>query len=155
MPQISIAGLNKAAVLAALYNAAKANGMGFLQYDPKPMTPDEADKLLMRTTNFDYLKGRVMKINLSKDLLETGCYDRDNGTDAAKRAIAELVKTGNTNSASIEDTHKMNTLGAVAETWSRLGEKTRVNGQTVSLGLADVADKLGPALERAVRKIRK
>jgi hypothetical protein len=34
---IDLKGLNKAAVLAALYNASKPQGMGFLQYDPTPM----------------------------------------------------------------------------------------------------------------------
>lgn len=43
---ISIAGLDKAAVLAALYNAARPQGLGFLQYDPTPMTKDEAQKIL-------------------------------------------------------------------------------------------------------------
>lgn len=32
---INIKGLNKAKVLAALYNASKPLGLGILQYDPK------------------------------------------------------------------------------------------------------------------------
>ena len=42
---IQLSGLNKADVLAALYNASKPQGMGFLQYDPKPMTRAEAEGL--------------------------------------------------------------------------------------------------------------
>lgn len=42
--------------------------------------------------DFDYLKGRVMKVNLSGDTLNEWGYDRDNGTGAAERAIASLRK---------------------------------------------------------------
>ncbi|GAG30986.1 unnamed protein product, partial [marine sediment metagenome] len=38
-------------------------------------------------TYFDYLKGRVMKINLSSDELRTALYDRDNGEGAAAQAL--------------------------------------------------------------------
>ena len=41
--KISLVGLSKAAVLAALYNASKPQGMGFLQFNPKPM--DESCRL--------------------------------------------------------------------------------------------------------------
>lgn len=39
---MDISGLSKASVLAALYNAARPQGMGFLQYDPKPMSEADA-----------------------------------------------------------------------------------------------------------------
>jgi len=89
---ISIKGLNKAAVLAALYNASKPQGMGFMRYDSKPMTSDEAQKLLDADPRqyFDYLKGRVMKIGLSKDEVDTWGYNRDNGENAAEKAIETL-----------------------------------------------------------------
>ena len=45
---VDITGLDKAAVLAVLYNAAKPQGMGFLQYDPEPMTIGQAGILLVR-----------------------------------------------------------------------------------------------------------
>ena len=93
MSTIALTGLDKAAVLAALYNASKPQGMGFLHYDPKPMTREEAAVLLEQTAYFDYLKGRVMKVDLSGDELDTWGYDRDNGQGAAERAIAELSKT--------------------------------------------------------------
>lgn len=44
--KISLAGLDKAAVLAALYNASRPQGMGFMHYDPTPMTVKEASKIL-------------------------------------------------------------------------------------------------------------
>ena len=72
-------------MLAALYNASKPQGMGFVHYDPKPMTRQEAEALLEQGTYFDYLKGRVMKVKLSGDELNEWGYDRDNGQGAAAR----------------------------------------------------------------------
>ena len=77
-------------MLAALYNASKPQGMGFMHYDSKPMTRQEAEALLEKATYFDYLKGRVMKVDLSGDELDPRLYDRDNGQGAAECAIAKL-----------------------------------------------------------------
>jgi len=85
---IDLRGRNKAVVLARLYNASKPLGMGFLQSDDKDMTVEEARDLLdSGHTYFDYLKGRVMKVNLEGDEFSPRLYDRDNGPGAAKRAI--------------------------------------------------------------------
>lgn len=84
-------GLKKSAVLAALYNASKPQGFGFLHFDPAPMTEKEAEKILKNGTYFDYLKGRIMKVDLSDDTcFEERLYDRDNGNGAAQRAINRL-----------------------------------------------------------------
>ena len=87
---INISKKNKAEVLAALYNYSHPQGMGFLQYDPNPMTVEEAEELLRTETYFDYVKGRVMKVNLKGDTLDTWGYDRDNGDGAAKIVIDSL-----------------------------------------------------------------
>jgi len=85
---IDLKGRDKADVLAKLYNASRPLGMGFLHFDPKPMTTKEARTILDGgQTYFDYLKGRVMKVDLSKDTLDPWLYDRDNGQGAAERAI--------------------------------------------------------------------
>ena len=90
---VDIKGLNKAEVLAALYNNSKPQELGFLHFDPKEMTVAEAEEILKQTTDFDYLKGRVMKVNLSSDDgFEEWLYDRDNGNGAAQRAIDRLRK---------------------------------------------------------------
>jgi hypothetical protein len=89
---MDISKLSKAKVLAALYNNSKPQGMGFLRYNPKPMTEEQAEELLKETTFFDYLQGRVMKINLKGDELYTRAYNRDNGEGAAERIIANLIK---------------------------------------------------------------
>lgn len=87
---MDIKGKNKAKILAALYNNSKPLGMGFLHYEAAPMTEEQAEAILKESTDFDYLKGRVMKVNLSGDELQTWLYNRDNGEGAAERAIEAL-----------------------------------------------------------------
>jgi len=89
---MKIEGLNKAEVLAALYNNAKVQGMGFLQADNKQMTTEEAKTILDESSDkyFDYLKGRVMKIRIAGDEVDTRLYNRDNGDGAAERVIGKL-----------------------------------------------------------------
>lgn len=90
---IDISGLSKAAILAGLYNNSKPLGMGFMHYVPGPMSESEADDLLKTQTYFDYLKGRVMKVNLKSDTdFDERLYDRDLGDGAAKRIIDVLRK---------------------------------------------------------------
>jgi hypothetical protein len=58
------------------------------------MSVEDARQLTSDGSNqyYDYLRGRVMKVDLSKDQLKTGLYDRDNGEGAAERALAPLLK---------------------------------------------------------------
>lgn len=68
---LDLTGLDKAEVLAALYNSARALGLGLLHYDPEPMTRDQAAELLDEGgTYFDYLRGRVMKVDLGGEALD-------------------------------------------------------------------------------------
>jgi len=91
---IDISNMYKDEVLAALYNASQPQGMGMLHYDPKPMTTAEAcailDDMPVGRKRFDYLKGRIMKVDLSGDSFNPNLYDRDNGQGAAARALAGL-----------------------------------------------------------------
>jgi hypothetical protein len=89
---VSTQDLVKKDVLAALYNSAKPQGMGFLHYDAAPMSPDEAQHILDEGhTYFDYVKGRVMKVDLKNDSgFEEFLYDRDNGSGAADSVINRL-----------------------------------------------------------------
>lgn len=86
---VDISNKDKAEVLAALYNNSHPHGMGFFNYNPKPMTIEEARELLEQTTCFDYLAGRVMKINLEGSIIRTHGYNMDNGKGAAERAISQ------------------------------------------------------------------
>lgn len=92
--KIDLTGVDKAEVLARLYNRSKPPGLGFLHYTAEDMTADQARELLAESTYFDYLHGRVMKIDLSKDVLHTAGYDRDNGPRAAFKAIRSLLPAG-------------------------------------------------------------
>jgi hypothetical protein len=89
MSLISIAGLDKAEVLAALYNAARPQGLGHLHSTPEPMGADVARMLLEHQDYFDYLGGRVMKVRI-RDEIDPTLYDRDNGAGAMAAAIDAL-----------------------------------------------------------------
>lgn len=91
---INIAAFDKAEVLAALYNAARQQGVGLL--NPRGahgMTVEQARVEIAQNPSlyFDYLRGRVMKINLKHDKLDERLYDRDNGTGAAYYALSPLL----------------------------------------------------------------
>lgn len=108
---IDISGLDKADVFAALYNRAKAQGLGFLHFDPTPMSTEQARAVLEGegwtaggdypggeslsshpNLYFDYFKGRVMKVDLTGDVLSTWLYDRDNGAGSALSVLRPLIE---------------------------------------------------------------
>lgn len=89
MSIIDISKMDKAEVLSKLYNNAKPRGLGYFKFESKDqMNIEEAQKILDEgQTYFDYLKGRVLKISLKTDKLNTTLYDRDNGQGAAEKAL--------------------------------------------------------------------
>lgn len=91
---VNIEGLDKAKVFKVLYDNAKTQGMGILHYDPKPMDIKEAEKIIKGgQTYFDYVKGRVMKVDLKNDdSFNEWLYDRDNGSGSAQACIDSLRK---------------------------------------------------------------
>ena len=90
MSNISLIGLDKARVFASLYNRARPQGLGFLHFTPEYMTPERA-RLEFGECNeyYDYVHGRVMKVDLSGDSFDPRLYDRDNGDGAARWAANE------------------------------------------------------------------
>ena len=89
---VNIKGLDYAEVLAALFNASKQQGMGFMHVEGRQqMTKEDAQEILKQQDSFDYLRGRVMKITI-EDEMYVGGYDRDNGKGAAARAIYSVRK---------------------------------------------------------------
>lgn len=155
MAKINLEGMDKAEVLAVLYNASKPQGMGFMQYNPAPMTVEEARQLLEQSTYFDYLCGRVMKIDLSGDVLDTWGYDRDNGVGAAEKAINTAVQSHDVNNAEIHETHQRATNDSADELEGHLDEETTFqggkHGGTMHLGYSDVAKHLRPKIDDARR----
>lgn len=94
MDMIDISKMDKVEVLMALYNNAKHQGMGRMgkiHFAHKPLRKDEAEAFLEDQTSFDYLRGRVMKVDLSGDELSVDLYDRDNGPGAAEKALSDLI----------------------------------------------------------------
>lgn len=88
---MDITGLDKAEILAALFNNSKQQGMGFLDSrGSNKMTVEHAREILETEDSFDYLYGRVMKIRLRGDEFDPWLYDRDNGAGAAERVIEDL-----------------------------------------------------------------
>lgn len=94
--KIDISKLNKAEVLVALYGRAKPQGMGFLQYTPEDMTKEEAQEILDDgQTYFDYVRGRVMKVDPKGDTFDPRSYDCHNGPGAAAGALENLKEVAN------------------------------------------------------------
>lgn len=88
---IDIKGIDKVEILRSLYDRAQVQGMGFLNYRPGGLSREEAETLISQTTYFDYLYGRVMKVELSGDSLDPRLYDRDNGHGAASSAVTDAL----------------------------------------------------------------
>ena len=89
---VNIKGLDKAEVLLELYNNSHQQGLGMLQ-PAKKLTIEDARNLLEETTYFDYLFGKVMKVDLSSDEeFEERLYDLDNGEGKAQSVIDRIRK---------------------------------------------------------------
>ncbi len=91
---MNIAGLDKAAVLAALYAVAKPRIEDHPAYTPGPMNAGQAAQALAEKPlqYFDFVGGRFMKIDIHLETVDTFLFNRDNGEGAAEKAIAALRK---------------------------------------------------------------
>lgn len=102
---IDISGLNKATLLAALFNRVGGPaGLGVLQahHGPDVMTQEDAVKAIEggddstrmfgkgKRLDFDYLYGRCLKVDLSRDEVNLGLFDRDYGQGAFAEVVKEL-----------------------------------------------------------------
>lgn len=102
---VDIKGLDKARVLKALYDHSHVQGLGFMHAaEEGTVTVESCAKLLEKYTQYDYLHGRVLKVDLSGDEFDERLYDRDCGKGAAQRAVDSIrdeteggeATTGNT-----------------------------------------------------------
>lgn len=88
---IDISKKDKRAVLIALYKDARVQGMGFIHARGNEMTLEEAGSLIeAQRGRFDYVHGRVLKVDLNDALFDPRLYDRDNGHGAAQHAVAAV-----------------------------------------------------------------
>lgn len=165
MSNIDISGLDKAAVLATLFNASAPAGMGFLQAanGPTVMSIEDAQKVINGFTSpefadnlyFDYLFGRPLKINLSGDSFDPWGFDRDNGGNGtAARLIDELRAGGPVESDNHKQTRtallieRSDVAMSLANTQSHIShENGIINHQ---LGGSDVGDVLEKAIDREI-----
>lgn len=92
MSDINIKGLDKAELLQALHAASRPLGMGWL-HEKGDLTIEEARQMIAAAGKylyFDYVTGRVMKVDLSGDTMSGRMYDRDNGEGACAAVVAKL-----------------------------------------------------------------
>ena len=95
---MDISKLDTAEVLAALWNHSKQQGMSVRDTRGargEVMSVEQARAILddSATLYFDYLWGRVLKVNLmNPHNVDLWLYNRDNGNGAGERVIASLTK---------------------------------------------------------------
>lgn len=121
MSVINIEGINKARLLQALFNHSHQQGLGLLdESGAVNMTIEDAQSIVQKFANsqdrwpltFDYLRGRVMKVNIDGDEFDSSGYDRDVGEGAAEAvvtAIREDMKAEE-NAAAMEEAEKNDAL---------------------------------------------
>ena len=87
---INIQGLDKAVVLKALHDNSKAQGMSFMHL--RSLSLEECQTIIDEgNLYFDYLAGKVMKVDLKGDSFDPWGYDRDNGKGAAQKAVNSII----------------------------------------------------------------
>jgi hypothetical protein len=100
----NITNLDKAAVLVILFNNAKPNLVVFP--DPvyvEELTLPKAQKIIRKRRhmynpynsgmNFDYLYDRILKVDLTRDEIDTTTYNALNGPNGADAALVVLRAT--------------------------------------------------------------
>lgn len=116
---VNIEGIDKAELLVELYNNAIKLGLGVLQPDVK-LTVEDARELLEKHPVFDYLNGKVLKVDLSSDKeFDETLYDHDNGLGTAqfvvdtiriKNAMDKAIRVDNNGDIHILDENKFNDI---------------------------------------------
>lgn len=165
---VDIGGLDKAAVLAVLYNAAAPHRMGFLQTEhaPEIMTIEEARQVIEErghdhhellhsmgvphpgpVYSYTYLYGRPLKVNVSGERLQTDRYDHYHGTGTAAFAIAELRRTGEVCSEAVYAAHVRRLREEVKDVLDNAGQYAALERE---FGLGDHTDRMMALARRAL-----
>ena len=158
---VDISGLDKAAVLATLFNASAPGGMGFIQarFGPSIMTVEDAQQVINAggtnrgKLSFDYLFGRPLKFDLIGDEFDPWGFDRDNGgTGTASRLIEDLRASGQVNSSEIKDHREKLLVERIAQTHEFVSTPTACESNTIFMGGTEVADLLTYELDKQVER---
>ncbi len=163
---VDISGLDKAAVLAVLFNASAPGGMGFLQAGrgPSVMTVEDAQQIIEGggspdpgfphgNLRYDYLFGRPLKVNLEGDEFNPWGFDRDNGgAGTAQWLIDELRSNGQVDSDELGDHRKGLLLERSAQTRRFIRTSSRAEGGTFQLGGSDVAGIVTHHLDQQIKR---
>src|SRR5262249_49577479 len=85
-----IRGIDKADLVRALYRRARPRGDGWRRYNPSDSLSDAEVQAVLNDPDIYYLKGRVMKIDLTGNTVNTSLYNQENGIGRAEKIIADL-----------------------------------------------------------------
>ena len=167
---VDISGLDKAAVLATLFNASAPSGMGFLQarFGPSIMTVEDAQQVINAggtdelgynrgKLRFGWLFGRPLEVDLSGDAFDPSIFDRDNGGTAgtAKRFIDHLRASGQVNSRELNDHRNKLLVERIAQTREFVSTPTACESNTSFLHGSEVADLLIYHLDKQVQRFKR
>ena len=159
---VDITGLDKAAVLAALFNASAPQGFGFLQAGngPQVMSLEDAQAMIdsapapefpgmtdERELEYDYVLGRPIKVRLGGNEFNPWGFDRDNGgPGSAQQVIDRLRATSQVDTPESAETRESLTHVKAHEAMEMANTPTTFDGNVFHLG----GDDAGAALEQAI-----
>ena len=99
MSKVDTTGIDRAELLMGLFNSAKHGGgvAGIIAAArPEQMTIEEAQSLVGDEPMaggrkyFDYHRGRVLKCDVGRDIIDSWLYDRDNGPGTMALVVGKL-----------------------------------------------------------------
>ena len=166
---VDIKGLDKAAVMAALFNASAPQGYGFLQADlgPQVLSAQDAQNMVdsapaptiigrddVRAFVLDYDLGRPLKVRLAGDEFDPSRYDEVNGgPGSAQKVIDRLRATGQVDTAESAEAHKTLTKAKAFEAMKMYNTVAAIDGLVVTLGADDADAILQQAVEAEMDRL--
>ena len=158
---VDISGLDKAAVLATLFNASAPRGMGFIQarFGPSIMTVEDAQQVINAggtnrgKLSFDYLFGRPLGVDLNGGELNPWGFDPVNGgTGTAKRFIDDLRANGRVNSSELNDHRKKLLDERIIQTREFVSTPSACESNILFMSGSEVADLVTYHLDKQVER---
>ena len=90
--KVNISMLDKKKVFKVLYESAVPMDLGFMTEFEEPLSSEEIDEFFSNSQNgyFEYVQGRLLKVDLSVDILDTTNFNATHGENAAEKAICKF-----------------------------------------------------------------